>query len=268
MLPTGDPADLFVKYAYLDQNRNWSGASRAPAADNEDKRIKTDFITLGAQYHIDEDFAAMAEVPVWNRLFKTDTGRGIQSFHHAALGDIRLDISYTGLADATQSTGFTVGIKLPTGDHSYPYFDRDVSIGTGSTDLLLGAYHSGPISPDGLFMWYVQAMWQKPIIAAAAYKPGQEVDAALGLMYGGFAAGDVQITPMVQAVSAIRGRDHGAEADPLNTGYARVLLSPGVEFTWNQWSVYANVAFPVYQFVNGNQLIAPQQFTMVLSYAL
>lgn len=267
MLPTGDVADLFVKYDFLDQNRNWSGASRAPAADNEDKRIKTDFITLGAQVRIDENFTAMAEVPVWNRLFKTDTGSGVQTFHHAALGDIRLDLSYTGLSDTTQATGFTLGVKLPTGDHSYPHFDRDVSIGTGSTDLLLGAYHTGPLSQDGLFMWYAQGVWQKPIIAAAAYKPGSEVDAAFGLMYGGFAAGDAQITPMLQAVFATRGRDDGVEANPPNTGYTRVLLSPGVEFTWNQWSLYGDFAVPVYQHVNGNQLIAPWQFSMVVSYA-
>ena len=89
--------------------------------------------------------------------------------------------------------------------------------------------------------------------AAASCKPGSEADAALGVMYGGLSAGDVQVTPMLQIVFASRGRDHGGEAEPPNTGHTRVLLSPGAEFAWNQRSLHGNVAFPVYQHVNGNQ---------------
>jgi hypothetical protein len=268
MLPTGDAASFFVRYDFLDQNRNWSGTSRAPAADNDDKRIITDFIALGAQFRIDDNWTAMVEVPVWNRLFKTGTDGGTQTFRHAALGDIRLMTSYTGLSDATTSTGFIAGVKLATGDTGYPHFDPDVSIGSGSTDALLGIYHSGPLSDDGLFVWFGNVLWDKPLATRAVYKPGSEVDGALGVFYGGFTAGNLQITPMLQAVIASRARDSGAEADPPNTGYTRLLLSPGVEFTWKKWSVYADVQFPIYQYVIGNQLVAPQQFNLVLSYAL
>ena len=268
MLPTGETANIFVRYDFLDQNRNWSGSSRAPASANDDKRIKTDFIALGGQVRIDDNWTAMAEVPVWNRLFKTETGNGTETFHHAALGDIRLMASYTGLSDATTSTGFIVGVKLATGDTSYRHFDSDVSIGSGSTDALLGVYHKGPLSDDGLFVWYGDVLWDKPLATRALYKPGSEVDGALGVFYSGFAAGSVQITPMLQALLATRIRDSGAEADPPNTGYTRVLLSPAVEVTWDKWSIYGDVQFPVYQYVNGNQLIAPQQFNLVLSYAI
>ncbi len=41
------------------------------------------------------------------------------------------------------SSGLSLGVKLPTGDWTYPNFDRDTSIGTGTTDLLLGGYHLG-----------------------------------------------------------------------------------------------------------------------------
>jgi hypothetical protein len=268
MLPTGQAANIFVRYDFLDQSRNWSGSSRAPASANDDKRITTDFIALGGQVRIDDNWTVMAEVPVWNRLFRTETDNGIETFRHTALGDIRLMTSYTGLSDATTSTGFIAGVKLDTGDTGYPHFDADVSIGSGSTDALLGAYHTGPLSADGVFVWYGNVLWDKPLATRANYKPGSEIDAALGVFYGGFAAGDVQITPMLQAVVATRIRDSGAAADPPNTGYTRLLLSPGVEFTWKKWSVYADVQFPIYQYVIGNQLVAPQQFNLVLSYAL
>ena len=268
MLPTGQAANIFVRYDFLDQSRNWSGSSRAPASANDDKRITTDFIALGGQIRIDENWTAMVEVPIWNRLFKTETDSGTQTFRHAALGDIRLMASYTGLSDATTSTGFIVGVKLATGDAGYPHFDPDVSIGSGSTDALLGAYHMGPLSDDGLFVWYGKVLWGKPLETRADYKPGSEVDAALGMFYGGFAVGSVQITPMLQAVFASRIHDSGAAADPPNTGYTRLLLSPAVEVTWEKWSIYGDVQFAVYQYVNGNQLVAPQQFNLVMSYAL
>ena len=39
-----------LQYDYQDQNRNWSGTSQAPAANNGDKEIETHFITAGLQY--------------------------------------------------------------------------------------------------------------------------------------------------------------------------------------------------------------------------
>ena len=41
MLPQGSGTQLFYQASYLDQTDNWSGTSRAPAADNEDQHIRT-----------------------------------------------------------------------------------------------------------------------------------------------------------------------------------------------------------------------------------
>lgn len=268
MLPTGDKADLFLRYDFLDQSENWSGTSGAPAAGNDDKRITTNFFTLGGQYRFADDWSAMAEVPVWDRRFRTEGDEGPGTFRHAALGDVRLMVNYSGLSSGASTTGITLGVKLPTGDTGYSHFDWDVSIGSGATDALVGLYHAGPLSHDGRFAWYAQAMWDKPLATRAVYKPGGEIDGALGLYYAGFATGSVGITPMLQTLFASRSRDGGPEADPQNTGYTRVLLAPGIEFTFGQWSVYGDVEFPVYQDVNGDQLVAHQQFKLVLSYAL
>jgi hypothetical protein len=68
----------------------------------------------------------------------------VQRFDINSIGDIRLQGMYTGLSE-DMSTGFTLGLKLPTGDWHYPPLDRDTQIGTGSTDLLFGAYHLGTV---------------------------------------------------------------------------------------------------------------------------
>ncbi len=269
LLPTSGGATAFVEYDFMDQNRNWSGTSSAPAAANADKEIRTDFMTAGGQYMFNQDWGAMIEVPVWNRTFKTDPGTGsIDMFQHAALGDIRLMGVYTGFSDDL-STGVIFGTKLATGDFTYPNFDRDTEIGTGSTDALLGLYHTGDLTSDDAFVWYGQLLWDKPLASQGGYTPGGEFDGAVGVYYTGFVFGsDTQITPMLQIIGSSRARDGGVNADPPNTGYNRLMLSPGVEFDVGKWRLYGDVEFPVYQDTNGDQLVAHQLFKFILSRSL
>jgi len=268
-LPSMTPGTtLFLEYDFMDQNRNWSGTSGAPASANDDKDIKTDFFTLGGQYLFDQDWSVKLEAPYWNRAFTTDTGAGIATFRHSALGDIRLTGIYTGLSD-DMTTGVIFGVKLPTGDFRTAGFDRDTEIGTGSTDALLGLYHAGTLTRDESWGWYGQIMWDKPLAAQSGYTPGGEFDGAVGITYSGFKLGDgVRITPVLQMIGSSRASDGGIEADPPNTGYNRVLLSPGVEVDYRGWQLYGDVEFPVYQDMNGNQLVANRLFKFIASYSL
>ena len=43
--------------------------------------------------------------------------------------------------------------------------------------------------------------------------------------------------------------------------------TPGVQLSAGNWKLYGDVEFPVAQYVKGNQLIAPEQFKLVLSRA-
>src|SRR5271154_94625 len=53
MFPEGQGGMVFLEYDYQDQNQNWHGTSSAPAANNDDKEIRTHFVTLGLQYMFD-----------------------------------------------------------------------------------------------------------------------------------------------------------------------------------------------------------------------
>lgn len=261
-------ATFSLDYDFMDQNRNWSGTSGAPASANDDKKIETDFFTAGGQYVFDRNWSVKVEVPVWNRAFTTDTGSGIATFRHGALGDIRVTGIYTGLSD-DRTTGVIFGVKLPTGDFRYAGFDRDTEIGTGSTDALFGLYHSGTLTSDETWGWYGQILWDKALTGQGGYTPGGEFDGAVGLMYGGFKLdGGAQITPILQMIGSSRVRDGGVNADPANSGYNRVLLSPGIEVDVRGWKLYGDVEFPVYQNVNGNQLVAHQLFKFSVSASL
>lgn len=266
LLPTDARAQIFVEYDFMDQNQNWSGASRAPAADNADKEIRTSFYTFGGQYMITRQWGVMVEVPLWNRTFRTDPGGGVQTFNHSALGDVRLMGVYAGLAK-DQSTGILFGVKLPTGDFSYPGFDRDTAIGTGSTDLLLGGYHRGALNRAETWGWFVQGLWDRPLASQGGYAPGAEVDAAAGVSWAAatLSGGKLKIAPILQFIGSGRAGDGGPKASPAGSGYRRLLISPGVQFSAGQWRLYGDVELSVAQSYNGDQLAAPALFKVTLS---
>jgi len=266
LFPSGSGGQAFVEYDFMDQNRNWSGSSTAPSADNPDKEIRTNFVTMGAQYMFNRRWGVMAEVPYWSRSFTTETGGGVETFRHAAFGDVRLMGVYTGLSQ-DMSTGVIFGGKLPTGDYKYPNFDRDTQIGTGSTDLLLGGYHLGPLNKDNSWSYFVQGIWDRPIASQGGYRPGEEFDAAVGVFYGGLSlvGGKIKLAPVLQLVGSARARDGGPSSDSGDSGYSRIIVSPGVELSSGAWRLYGDVEFPGVQHFNGNQLAAAHLFKVILS---
>lgn len=267
MLPTSEGGMLFFNDDFQDQNHNWSGTSEAPAANNDDKEISTNFFTAGVQYMFDRSWGAQVEVPYDSRYFKTTggpDGDDIVAVRWSQLGDIRLQGIYTGFSPDL-STGLTFGVKLPSGSYTYndayDDVDRDSEIGTGSTDLLLGAFHRGNVGSGSNWQWFLQADLDQPVLARAGYRPGLEVDSAIGVHYNGWIVGSANIVPLAQLINSDRARDSGPNAaDPVASGFQRVLLSPGIEVDLYSVHLYADVERPIYQHMTGNQLVAPALF--------
>jgi hypothetical protein len=131
----------------------------------------------------------------------------------------------------------------------------------------------------GLY-WFAQAQLDVPMLTQGGYRPGVELDTALGLYYQGLSLeglslGKVKITPVAQVIPSERSSDTGSWAsggvnDPpagiSDSGYQRVLLSPGIEFDIHPVMIYADAEFDVLQFSRGNQLVAPVLFKVAVSY--
>lgn len=66
LIPMNMGPTLFAEYDFMDQARNWSGTSSAPASANDDKEIKTNFMTVGGRYMVGENWGITAQVPLWN----------------------------------------------------------------------------------------------------------------------------------------------------------------------------------------------------------
>lgn len=258
---------VYAEYDYMDQSRNWHGLARAPAADNGDKDIRTGFFTLGGQYLFASGFGVGVEVPFWSRHFVTADGGAPESFDHAALGDIRITGVYSGFFE-NRGTGVTLGVKLPSGDFTYPGFDRDTEIGTGSTDLMFGAYHRGTLDAFGLWRYFVQGRYEAAFATQGGYRPGNEFDGVAAVSYDAGMLGGIDIAPMLQFVGSVRHHDSGSAADPFNTGYTRLLLAPGIDFGFRNFVWHAEVGLPVYQNVIGDQLVAPVLFKTSITIVL
>ncbi|HZP44791.1 MAG TPA: hypothetical protein VFB15_03990 [Candidatus Binataceae bacterium] len=272
LFPQGAGGTAWIEYDYMDQYLNWHAAHIASAANNNDKVLRTNFTTVGLQYMFNRNWGAMIQIPYWQRFYRgayTGDNANFQSYNWNSIGDIRIEGMYTGFSE-DMSTGLVGGLKVPSGWYTYPHVDRDNQIGTGSTDLLFGAYHLGNL-PFSLLErplnWYVQGSYDLPVFTQDHYKPGREFDGALGLIYNWGQIGFLkEFAPLVSLVASDRARDSQSQADPTNTGYSRLLIAPGVETKIGIIRWYTDVGIPVFQNMNGNQITAPYLLKTVLSY--
>ncbi len=291
---------IFFEFWDSYQYQNYIGDSRAPSSANTDKVINTQWYNVGLEYMFNRQWGVMVRVPTTDRTLTTDTGvpgLGIQSFNSKAIGDIEVMGIYTGFF-SDMSTGIELGLKLPTGTFNAPGIDRDTQIGTGSTDLLVGGFHRGMLTGDNAWQYFAQVMWRQPFLyqdeadpqgffdgnpgVIQSYHPGMQVDGAAGIVYNNLynVLGFDKITPLGQVIVSHRNADSGTGADPFNSGFDRVMLSPGIEFTKvldeannRVLKTYFDVEVPVYYRANAannagteGQLVAPYLIRVVTSY--
>jgi hypothetical protein len=270
MFPNQTGGMVFVNYDFQDQNQNWSGTSTAPRSDNSDREIKTSFTDVGLQYLFNSSWGIQVEVPYDFRTFttKTDTGK-LATVQWNQFGDVRIEGLYTGFSPDL-SAGVNLGVKLPTGDFKFDpkIVDRDTQLGTGSTDILMGGFYRHHINLRAKLFWFAQTELDIPVLTQEHYRPGLELDSALGMYYGGWHVGNVGISPVAQVIFSERTSDGGgASAHPVASGFQRVLLAPGIEIDVHKVKFYADVEVPVYQNFTGNQVAAPLLVKATVAYA-
>ena len=212
----------------------------------------------------------------------------------SGLGDIKFIMSWQGLLP-THNLGFQLGVKLPTGDygganadgtgsvgHNPAAFssgptaqqpspsnllDTSLQAGTGSTDLIVGAYYYQAVSQN--FDAFVNSQYQ----AAARHKldqsgedfrPGDTATVSFGLRY----EADPRIVPQVQVNLSRKSHDQGALADTLDTAGTVAYLSPGVGVKLTKdLQLYGFLQLPIYSRLDGYQLFPRWSATGGLSYA-
>jgi len=265
-LPDGPGGMVYTEYNFSSQSQNWHNMGPSAAANNEDRLIQTSWITAGFQYFFNNKWGVELQVPTAHRLFVTGQDNGtLANVGWYTLGDIRLMGYYTGFSP-DMSTGLQFGLKLPTGNWTEANVDRDTQIGTGSTDLLLGFYTHHSFSKVSPWNWFAQSVLDLPMITQAGYDPGVEVDSAAGIYYSGLRIGRVNIQPIAQMLVSNRASDTGPSANAENSGYQRILLSPGIQFDIHPVRIYADAELPVFNDAVGQQLISQCLVKLNVSY--
>ncbi len=207
------------------------------------------------------------------------------------LGDIKLIASYQGFLP-THNLGVQLGVKLPTGKYGgqnvltgatvgrSPVFfssgpngangqalDTSLQPGTGSTDLIVGAYYYQPVSQD--FDAFINGQFQSAVIEnlrgiGEDYRPGNLATVSFGLRY----EANPKIVPQLQINVTRKSSDQGALADTANTAGTVVYLSPGVTVNVvKNLNVYAFVQKSLYSRLSGYQLFPRWSGTVGASYA-
>ena len=255
-----------LRFEYFNQTDLRSGTGRVdrsaiefPGADEIQQRTLNRNAWLDLNYVVDAAWAVTASIPHHDR-FHTTLAAGdteISTSRASGLGDVRLLARYQkpGMA---RSFSFQFGLKLPTGRLNQNFaegpqagelLDRGLQLGTGTTDLLVGAaWFARPATSLGVF---AQAQFAQPLAARDGFLPSTSLTLSGGLRW----LNASRLTPQLQLNLKTETREHGAAADTPNSGGTLAYVSPGLtaEIT-AQASSFVFVQLPVYQRVNGLQL--------------
>jgi hypothetical protein len=284
---TGWAFDLRYDYLDQDQLRHGTGTISSPAAaaivtngDSQEveKYTRNRYVTVGIDYSGSPDWGINLQVPYIERDHST---LGTNSDGHtpgpdggqydsktSSLGDIKLIGRYQGFS-AQHNFGVLFGFKLPTGSHTQTgtstdpgnpgpvTIDRGLQPGTGTTDVIVGAYYFNDFGKD--WSYFIQSTYQSAVDSKDHYRPGDGFNLNLGLRYLGFDS----VVPQLQLNGRHVERDSGDNADTISTGGTLVYLSPGVVVpVGRETSVYGFVQVPIYQEVNGVQLTPRYTFSL------
>jgi hypothetical protein len=227
-------------------------------------------LTATLDHQFANDWGLDVQLPVLTRPHST-IGEGTTEPSHSdtsGLGDLRVVGRWQGLSAPGTVTGLEAGLVLPTGQFHQTFksgpesgedVDRGLQPGTGTTQLVLGAYHLGAVASE--LGYFAQVTGQTPLTSRDGYKPGSFVQASVALNYTHWR----NVTPQLQLSFRATGRDSGPNADRPNSGGEQVNLSPGLSAKISSKLVaFGFVELPVYNRVNGYQLVPKAKLSLGL----
>ncbi len=260
---------LSLEYDYIDQDHLRSGTravSGVPAGNELEHRTLNEYVTAGMSYSPNSSWNVSVLVPYVIRSHSTygiydpteplpELSRSFSS----SIGDAKLIVSYQGFLP-TNNLGIQLGVKLPTGQYGSAIdfysgpnagtpLDASLQPGTGSTDVIVGAYYYQAVSQD--FDAFVDAQFQAAVKQRMDqpgndYRPGNAGTLSFGLRY----EGSPRWEPQLQVNLLHKAPDEGALADVQNTAGIIAYVSPGLTaqlssavhlFAFAQLAVYSNL---------------------------
>ncbi len=264
--------DLRTEYIKQDQLRSGTDKVAASGVIGEHDEIKTRNLNwiASVSYALSPSLNLALQIPIVVRdhthVFNDPIQPERENWQFTRLGDISA-LAHLRLDKAQSSHdlayGLIGGVKLPTGsskvqNSSGEVAERSLQPGSGSTDLIMGAFLSGRLEPAN---WYTQLRWQHPVNERNDFEPGDRVSLDLGTSYP---LGKVQVLAQLNVLW--REKDTGLNAEAPNSGGSFVFFSPGIAVPVNNSiQVYGFIQLPLWQDVRGTQLTADWAATLGLT---
>ncbi len=293
---------LNLEYTYIDQDQLRTGTRAASAAEvvnnpsnpalgggEIEKQTINRYLTFGLSYRPSADWNFNLLVPDVSRDHTTygqqqqpytpseSAPDQISGAHVSHLGDVKLIANYQGLLP-THNLGLQLGVKLPTGQYGTAVnfsdgpnagtpLDAGLQAGTGSIDIVVGAYYFQAVSQN--LDAFASTQFQSVVAhhldhPGDDFRPGNSVAASFGLRY----ATNPKWLPQLQVNIFHRSPDQGSLADSPDTAGTVAYVSPGLTaLLARKLYVYGVLQVPVYSNLSGYQLFPRWTGTVGVSYA-
>ena len=273
-------ARLDLRYESIRQDQPRSG--RKDIGVGEIRRHHDEVLTLNRNllgaldYTVNQDWGLNLLVPIVDRYHEHVHNHGggqiPESWNFTELGDMRVTARrrLASREDANTHTlstsALSFGLKLPTGatdvkNAQGSEAERSLQPGSGTTDFVLGSSYSVALPLQNL-TGFVQGLAQLPMNQPDDYRPGHRLNLDLG---GRYDLGE-RLGVLLQFNALFKARDQGANAEPEDTGGKFLFASPGLSYAFSRRvQAYGFVQLPVYQDVNGVQLVARYAFVAGLN---
>jgi hypothetical protein len=268
----GSPGGSFdLRYEHIDQSQPRAGSRKVAVGEvpNHHDEVNTRNDNLLANYSraFDSGWGFSLTAPLVARrhihIHNHHGARLEERWKFRELGDLRVTGRYqkavSGPDSATPArAGIIFGLKLPTGRIDLANADgavaeRSLQPGTGTTDAIVGAYFHQQLLQRGA-SWFAQSQYQRALNSKDDFKPGPQFGVDFG--YSQSVLAD-RLSALIQLNILVKERDHGAAAEPADSGGRSAFLSPGLSYSLSdQMRAYAFYQQPLYQYVNGVQLTA------------
>ena len=263
---------LDLRYEAINQNRLQNGRRRIAigeiARDHDEVETVNRNWLASLDYTFNPDWGVNVSLPLAKRShlhLENDADTGAQtpeSGKFSKLGDVRVLARYRlGTFESADhklgTAGLNFGLKLATGrtdmlNAEGERAERPLQPGSGTTDGLLGAYYAQVLPLQDL-SWFAQGLLQVPLNTSDGFKPGRRLALDAGLQYDA----SERVSLIVQLNALYKSRDSGINAEPEDSGGRSLHLSPGVSVAASKdVRIYGFLQAPLFQYVNGLQLVA------------
>jgi hypothetical protein len=277
--------NLEYDYLHQDQLRNGTEAvSSVPDGTELEHDTLNRYFTVDLNYRPNTDWNIDLRVPyvvrthsTYGEVYAAEPLPELSRSESSSLGDVKLIGSYQGFLPG-HNLGVELGVKLPTGRYGTAVqfssgpkagtpLDASLQPGTGSTDVIVGAYYYRPVSEN--FDFTVNAQFQGAVThkqdePGNDFRPGNSLNLSVGLRYDAHP----NWVPQLQLNLLHKNADQGALADIPDTVGTVLYVSPGLAVrAGRQLQVYGFAQLPVYSNLDGYQLFPRYTVSVGLSYS-